>query len=39
VETLLHESRGELVRELDEALIGLRPRPQLTAAARVAAAG
>lgn len=39
VETLLHDSRGELVRELDEALIGLRPRPQLTAAARVAAAG
>jgi hypothetical protein len=39
VETLLHESRAELVRELDEALIGLRPRPQLTAAARVAAAG
>jgi hypothetical protein len=39
VETLLHESRAELVHELDEALIGLRPRPQLTAAARVAAAG
>ncbi len=39
VETLLHDSRGELVSELDEALIGLRPRPQLTAAARVAAAG
>jgi hypothetical protein len=39
VETLLHDSRTELVRELDEALIGLRPRPQLTAAARVAAAG
>ena len=39
VETLLHDSRGELVRELDEALIGLRPRPQLTAAARVAATG
>jgi hypothetical protein len=39
VETLLHESRAELVRELDEALIGLRPRPQLTAAARVSATG
>lgn len=39
VETLLHDSRGELVNDLDEALIGLRPRPQLTAAARVAAAG
>jgi hypothetical protein len=38
VETLLHESRAELVRELDEALLGLRPRPQMTAAARVAAA-
>ena len=39
VETFLHESRHELVRELDEALLGLRPRPQLTAAARIAAAG
>jgi hypothetical protein len=39
VETLLYESRGDLVRDLDEALIGLRPRPQLTAAARVASAG
>jgi hypothetical protein len=39
VETLLHDSRGELVCELDDALLGLRPRPQLTAAARVAAAG
>jgi hypothetical protein len=39
VESLLHDSRIELVHELDEALIGLRPRPQLTAAARVAAAG
>jgi hypothetical protein len=39
VETLLHDSRAELVQELDEALIGLRPRPQLTAAARVAAMG
>jgi hypothetical protein len=39
VETLLHDSRTELVYELDEALIGLRPRPQLTATALVAAAG
>jgi hypothetical protein len=39
VETLLQDSRGELVAELDDALLGLRPRPQLTAAARVAAAG
>jgi hypothetical protein len=39
VELLLHDSRIELVHALDEALIGLRPRPQLTGAARVAAAG
>jgi hypothetical protein len=39
VETLLHDSREELLRALDDALLGLRPRPQLTAAARVAAAG
>jgi hypothetical protein len=39
VETLLHDSRTDLVHELDEALIGVRPRPQLTAAALVAAAG
>jgi hypothetical protein len=39
VETLLHDSREELVRTLDESLLGLRPRPQLTATARVAAAG
>jgi hypothetical protein len=39
VETLLHDSREQLVDELDEALLGLRPRPQLTAAARIAAAG
>jgi hypothetical protein len=37
VESLLHESRAALVRELDEALLGLRPRPQMTAAARVVA--
>jgi hypothetical protein len=39
VETLLHGSRDELVHALDESLLGVRPRPQLTAAARVAAAG
>jgi hypothetical protein len=39
VETLLHDSRPELVAMLDDALLGLRPRPQLTAAARVAATG
>jgi hypothetical protein len=39
VETLLHDSRDELVHALDEALLGLRPRPQVTAAARLAAAG
>jgi hypothetical protein len=38
VETLLHPDRGELVAELDEALLGLRPRPQVTTAARVVAA-
>src|SRR5439155_7611779 len=31
VETLLHGSRGGLVVALDEALLGLRPRPQPTA--------
>jgi len=39
VETLLHDSRHQLVQELDEALLGLRPRPQLTTSARVAATG
>jgi hypothetical protein len=39
VETLLHDSREQLVDALDEALLGLRPRPQLTAAVLVAAAG
>ena len=39
VETLLHDSRAELVRALDEALLGLRPRPQVTTAARVLATG
>ena len=39
VETLLHESREELVSALDEALLGLRPRPQVTTSARVLATG
>jgi len=39
VETLLHPDRSELVVALDEALLGLRPRPQVTTAARVVAAG
>jgi len=39
VETLLQGSRHELVHALDEALLGLRPRPQLTVATRVAATG
>jgi hypothetical protein len=39
VETLLHPDRAELVLALDEALLGLRPRPQVTTAARVVAAG
>jgi hypothetical protein len=34
VETLLHPERSELVVALDEALLGLRPRPQVTTAAR-----
>jgi hypothetical protein len=38
VETLLHPSRELLVAALDEVLLGLRPRPQATAA-RVLAAG
>ena len=38
VETLLHPSRDLLVAALDEVLLGLRPRPQATAA-RVVAAG
>ena len=32
VETLLHGSRLALVAALDEALLGIRPRPQPTAA-------
>ncbi|MEO8290503.1 MAG: hypothetical protein ABI649_05850 [Gaiellaceae bacterium] len=39
VETLLHGDREELVASLDDALLGLRPRPQVTTAARVVAAG
>ncbi|HEX5469731.1 MAG TPA: hypothetical protein VFW80_11860 [Gaiellaceae bacterium] len=39
VETLLHPDRAQLVAALDEALLGLRPRPQVTTAARVVAAG
>jgi hypothetical protein len=39
VETLLEGSRERLAAALDEALLGLRPRPQLTTAARVLAAG
>jgi hypothetical protein len=39
VETLLHDSRPRLVAALDEALLGLRPRPQVTTTARVAATG
>jgi hypothetical protein len=39
VETLLEGSRDRLVAALDEALLGLRPRPQVTSAARVLAAG
>jgi hypothetical protein len=38
VETLLHESRAALVAALDEALLGVRPRPHV-AASRVLAAG
>jgi hypothetical protein len=39
VETLLEGSREQLAAALDDALLGLRPRPQLTTAARVLAAG
>jgi hypothetical protein len=39
VETLLHESRPVLVGALDEALLGLRPRPQVATAARAVAGG
>ena len=36
VETILHDSRPALVAALDEALLGVRPRPQTTAAMVVA---
>ena len=39
VEMLLAESRESLVDALDDSLLGLRPRPQVTTAARVIAAG
>jgi hypothetical protein len=39
VEALLAESRDALVGALDDALLGLRPHPQVTTAARVLAAG
>jgi hypothetical protein len=39
VETLLEGSREELVAVLDEALLGLRPRPQVSSSSRVLAAG
>ena len=39
VETLLHGDRFQLVRSLDEALLGLRPRPQVSTSARVLATG
>lgn len=37
VETLLHDSREQLVFALDEALLGLRPRPQVTTSAQLLA--
>lgn len=39
VEAMLSGSRAELVAALDEALLGLRPRPQMTIGARLVAAG
>ncbi|MGH3038779.1 MAG: hypothetical protein ACRDLZ_05145 [Gaiellaceae bacterium] len=39
VETLLEGSREQLVATLDEALLGLRPRPQVSSSSRVLAAG
>jgi hypothetical protein len=39
VETLMEGSRERLVATLDEALLGLRPRPQVSTATRVVAAG
>ncbi len=37
LEALLHGDRNQLVLALDEALLGIRPRPQVTTAARVLA--
>ena len=39
IETLLEGSREELVAVLDEALLGLRPRPQVSSSSRVLATG
>lgn len=39
VETLLEGSRERLVAVLDEALLGLRPRPQMSSSTRVLATG
>lgn len=39
VETLLEGSRERLVAALDEALLGLRPRPQMSSSTRVLATG
>ena len=39
VETLLEGSRERLVATLDEALLGLRPRPQVSTSSRALAAG
>jgi hypothetical protein len=39
VESLLAGSRDELIASLDEALLGLRPHPQVTSATRVLSAG
>jgi hypothetical protein len=39
VETILQGSREDLAAALDEALLGLRPRPQVATSARALAAG
>lgn len=39
VETLLHGDRPALIDALDEALLGVRPRPQVTTSARILATG
>ncbi len=38
-ETLLHGDRPALIDALDEALLGVRPRPQVTTSARILATG